>query len=88
VAFEGAVEPEVTAAGRIAAKPKSSLTVCTRVDGKSYAVSVNGKTIATWTDARLRAGGIGFMGGPEERARLYWARLTSSGSPAKEYQKR
>jgi hypothetical protein len=78
----------VAVAGRIAAKPKSSLTVRTRVDGKSYTVSVNGKTIATWTDARLRIGGIGFVGSPEQRARLYWVRLSSLGSPAKEYQKR
>jgi hypothetical protein len=88
VMFEGAAEPEVTVAGRIAAKPKSSLTVRTRVDGESYTVSVNGKTIATWTDARLPIGGVGFMGSPEDRARLYWVRLSSSGSPAEEYRKR
>jgi hypothetical protein len=88
VVFEGAAEPEVTEPGRIGAKPKSSLTVRTRVDGESYTVSVNGKTIATWTDARLPIGGIGFMGSPEDRARLYWVRLSSAGSPAKEYQKR
>jgi hypothetical protein len=88
VVFEGAAETEVTVAGRIAAKPKSSLTVRTRVDGESYTVSVNGKSIATWTDARLPIGGIGFMGLPGERARLYWVRLSSSGSPAGEHQKK
>jgi hypothetical protein len=88
VVFEGAAEPEVITAGRVAAKPKSSLTVRTRVDGESYTVSVNGKTIATWTDARLPIGGIGFMGAPEDRARLYWVRLSSSGRPGQEYQKR
>jgi hypothetical protein len=88
VVFERAAETEVTVAGRIAAKPKSSLTVRTRVDGESYTVSVNGKSIATWTDARLPIGGIGFMGLPEERARLYWVRLSSSGSPAGEHQRK
>jgi hypothetical protein len=85
--FEGAAEPEVAGAVRIAAKPKSSLTVSTRVDGESYTVSVNGETIAAWTDGRLPIGGIGFMGAPEDRARLYWVRL-SSGSPAREYRKK
>jgi hypothetical protein len=88
VVFEGTAQPQVTAALRIAAKPKSSLTVSTRVDGESYTVSVNGQTIDTWTDARLPIGGIGFMGSPEDRARLYWVRLSSSGSPAREYRKR
>jgi hypothetical protein len=87
VVFAGAAEPEVAGAVRIAAKPKSSLTVSTRVDGESYTVSVNGKTIAAWTDGRLPIGGIGFMGAPEDRARLYWVRL-SSGSPAREYRKK
>ena len=86
--FEGAAEPEVTADGRLTAKPKSSLTVRTRVDGGSYSVSVAGKTIAAWTDARLPVGGIGFVGTPDDRARLYWVRLSSSGSPGKEGQKR
>jgi hypothetical protein len=88
VVFDGVAEPEVIADGRIAAKPKSSLTVRTRVDGDNYTVSVAGNTIATWTDARLPVGGIGFMGAPDERARLYWVRLSSSGSPGKEGQKR
>ena len=64
------------------------MTVRTRVHGETYSVLVDGKTVATWTDARLPMGGIGFMGTPEDRARLYWIRLSFPGSPAKEYQKR
>lgn len=88
VVFKGAAEPEVTTAERIRAKPKSSLSVRTRVDGDNYTVSVNGAPIATWIDARLPIGGIGFMGSPEDRARLYWVRLSYSESPAEEYRKR
>jgi hypothetical protein len=87
VLFEGAAEPSVTAAGRIAAKPKSAVTVRTHVQGQTFTVTVNGTPMDTWTDTRLPIGGIGFMGTPADRARLYWIRLSTTGSPAKEYRK-
>jgi hypothetical protein len=34
------------------------------------------------------AGGIGFVGAPEERARLYWVKVTPIGHTSKEYSKR
>jgi hypothetical protein len=48
---------------------------------------VDGKTIDTWNDDRFPMGGIGFTGAPDDRARLYWVRLSSTESTAKEYQK-
>jgi hypothetical protein len=86
--FDGAAEPAVTAAGRIAAKPKSALTVRTHVQGQTFTISVNGAPMDTWTDTRLPIGGVGFFGTPEDRARLYWIRLSSIGSPGKEYRKK
>ena len=85
--FDGVAEPAVTAARRIAAKPKSTLTVRTRVQGPAFTVAVNGTTMDTWTDRRLPIGGVGFMGTPEDRARLYWIRLSTTESPGKEYRK-
>ncbi|HMC57811.1 MAG TPA: hypothetical protein VKJ01_01345 [Candidatus Solibacter sp.] len=92
VRFEGVAEAAFTAAGRIAAKPKSAITVRTRVQGQAFTVTVNGTPIDTWTDTRLPIGGIGFIGTPEDRARLYWIRLSTNGSPGtgspgKEYRK-
>jgi hypothetical protein len=86
--FEGESEPTFTAAERMAAKPKSALTVGTHVQGQTFTVTVNGTPADTWTDTRLPIGGIGFMGTPEDRARLYWIRLSTIGSPGKEYRKR
>jgi hypothetical protein len=83
VVIEGVAEPEVTVAARIAHKAKSALRVHTHVDGERYTVAVDGKTIATWTETRLPMGGVGFVGAPEDRARLYWVRLSSAGSPAR-----
>jgi hypothetical protein len=87
VLIDGAAEAPVTA-GRMAAKPKSALTVRTQVQGQTFTVTVNGTALETWTDSRLPIGGVGFMGTPEDRARLYWIRLSSTGSPGKEYRKK
>jgi hypothetical protein len=47
---------------------------------------VDGHNIDAWTDNRLPMGGIGFSGTADDRARLYWVRLTSTEFTAKEYQ--
>jgi hypothetical protein len=62
------------------------MTVSTRVEGDSFTVSVDGKTIESWDDDRFPMGGVGFQGAPEDRARLYWVRLSSTESTAKEHQ--
>jgi len=71
-----------------AAGGKTALTVRTRVAGNEFTVSIDGQAIDTWTDARLSAGGIGFVGSAEERARLYWVKVTPIGHTSKEYAKR
>jgi len=62
--------------------------VRTRVAGNEFTISLDGQAIDTWTDARLTAGGVGFVGSPEERARLYWVKVTPIGHTSKEYSKR
>ena len=80
----GAAQSGVRAAQRHAARPRAAMTVRTEVSGNTFAVSIGGKTIDTWTDDRLPIGGIGFIGAPDDRARLYWVRLSSTGSLGKE----
>jgi hypothetical protein len=67
---------------------KTAVTLRTRVAGNEFTVSLDGQVIDTWTDARLPAGGIGFVGAPAERARLYWVKVTPIGHLSKEYSKR
>jgi hypothetical protein len=45
-----------------------------------FAVAVDGDTICRWSDSRLPSGGIGFLADGEDRARLYWVRLSSPAS--------
>ena len=84
----GEAEEAVLAPQRIAGKSRSAMTVRTQVIGSEFMVSVDGKTVDHWTEDRLSMGGIGFQGAADDRARLYWVRLSSPQSIPKEYQTR
>ena len=75
---------EVRAAKRVPGKPRTTMTVGTRVTGDTFAVSVDGTDIDFWNDDRFPMGGVGFMGAPDDRARLYWVRLSSTELTGKE----
>src|SRR5664279_1359263 len=72
----------------VAHSPRWAATVSTSVSGDSFTVKVDGKSIDCWDDDRFPMGGIGFTGAPDDPARLYWVRLSSTELTAKEYQTR
>lgn len=86
----GACSPAVTVSIRppSAATPspggKTALTVRMCLRGSEFTLYLDGRAVDTWTDERFPAGGIGFFGTPDDRARLYWVRLTPAGIPTKE----
>lgn len=85
----GVSEPAVTLpiqppSGKSSPGGKTALTVRLSVRGNEFTLYLDGQTVDTWTDARFPVGGIGFVGTPEDRARLYWVRLTPTGIPTKE----
>jgi hypothetical protein len=82
----GAAQPPVLAPQRIPGKPRAAMTIGTVVSGDSFTVTVDGNTIDSWDDDRFPMGGVGFIGTPTDRARLYWVRISSSELSAKEYQ--
>ncbi len=84
----GAEQELVTSPQLQPGKPRSAMTVTTRVSGHTFTVSVDGKNIDTWNDDRFPMGGIGFSGASDDRARLYWVRLSSTELNGKEYQKK
>ena len=88
VVRNGVAETAVIAPARIPGKPRAAMTVRTQVTGDTFEISVDGKPMDTWQEDRLYCGGIGFMGTPEDRARLYWVRLSSTETIGKEYQKK
>lgn len=84
----GVSELAATTPIRIALNRKNAVTIRLRATENEFTVSLDGQVIDTWTDSRLPFGGIGFMGAPDDRARIYWVRLSPAGSPGKEYPKR
>jgi hypothetical protein len=84
VTQNGVSEAAVAASQRVAGKPRTAMTVRMSVAGPVFSVSIDGKTIESWVDDRLATGGVGFMGMPDDRARLYWVRVQSPASPNKE----
>jgi hypothetical protein len=66
---------------------KTAITVHMRLQGNEFTLYLDGQTVDTWTDSRFPVGGIGFIGTPDDRARLYWVRLTPAGIPKKEHRK-
>jgi hypothetical protein len=81
----GTAETPVISSQRAAGKPRTAMTVRMSVAGPVFSVSVDGKTIDSWVDDRLATGGVGFMGAADDRARIYWVRVSSPAAPSKEY---
>ena len=80
----GVTEAKVVAPNRVPGKKRSAITIRTEVSESSFAVSVDGKTVDMWTENRLPSGGVGFTGTPDDRARLYWVKVSSSQNTGKE----
>jgi hypothetical protein len=46
------------------------------IRGDQFRASVNGHVVDSWTDGLLRAGGVGFVSGKGEAARVRWIRVS------------
>jgi hypothetical protein len=75
----GVSELAATTPIRFALNRKNAVTIRLRAAGSDFSVSLDGQVIDTWTDSRLPVGGIGFIGAPDDRARIYWVRLSPAG---------
>jgi hypothetical protein len=47
-----------------------------RVRGDRFTTMVNGQAVDSWTDRRLRRGGVGFFNDPGERSILHWVSIS------------
>jgi len=55
---------------------KGAFNVHLSAIGDDFTVTLDSKVIETWQDSMLPAGGIGFLGAPDDRARIYWVRVS------------
>jgi hypothetical protein len=64
-------------------RPGSAFTVKTRASQNDFTIWLDGELAAKWTDGRLPTGGIGFMAPRDDRARVYWVRLSQADGNSK-----
>ncbi len=48
------------------------------VKGNQFLTSIEGQLVDTWSDDRLKSGGVGFFTEGSEKARLYWMKITKN----------
>jgi hypothetical protein len=48
------------------------------VKGNQFLTSIEGQLVDTWSDDRLKSGGVGFFAEGSEKARLYWMKITKN----------
>jgi len=62
-------------------RPGAAFTVKTRATQNDFTIWLDGELAARWTDGRLPTGGIGFVASRDDRARVYWVRLSPVDGP-------
>jgi hypothetical protein len=80
----GVAEPDVAVPLANPPSPKTAVNVRMTAIGGDFAVWLDGQKIDGWSDNRLSVGGIGFTGAQDDRARIYWVKISPAGAPAKE----
>jgi len=48
------------------------------VKGNQFLTSIEGQLVDSWSDDRLKSGGVGFFSEGSEKARLYWMKITKN----------
>jgi len=77
----GIEEPAATSPLPGVLRPGAAFTVKTRAWQNDFTIWLDGELAAKWTDGRLPTGGIGFMAPRDDRARVYWVRLSQLDGP-------
>lgn len=48
------------------------------VKGNTFLTSIEGQLVDSWSDSKLKSGGVGFFTEGSEKARLYWMKVTKN----------
>jgi hypothetical protein len=73
--IDGRQSDPIQVPSRIVAHNETPYRVAMNIQGRSFVTSVEGEVVDSWSDDRLRSGGVGFFSDSGERARLYWMKL-------------
>jgi hypothetical protein len=77
----GVEEPAAAAPLPGVLRPGAAFTVKVLALQNDFTIWLDGEMAARWTDGRLSVGGIGFVAPRDDRARVYWVRLSQPNSP-------
>jgi hypothetical protein len=48
------------------------------VKGNQFMTSIEGQVVDSWSDNKLKTGGVGFFTENSDKARLYWMKITKN----------
>jgi hypothetical protein len=68
--------PKVSVALPFSVQNDTLYQVEMNIRGDQFRASVNGHVVDSWSDGQLRAGGVGFVSGKGETARVRWIRVS------------
>jgi hypothetical protein len=73
---DGKADGRVDTVAPIGARADQLYRVMMDVHGDDFALSVQGQIVDSWSEPRLRHGGIGFFSARGEQSRLRWVQIT------------
>ncbi len=73
---DGKADSRVDTVAHIDARADQLYRVRMDVHGDDFALSVQGQLVDSWSESRLRRGGIGFFSARGEQSRLRWVQIT------------
>ncbi len=73
---DGKADARVDTVAPIGARADQLYRVMMDVHGDDFALSVQGQLVDSWSEPRLRRGGIGFFSARGEQSRLRWVQIT------------
>jgi hypothetical protein len=66
-------------------EPGRTYEVAMRVSGSRFVTLIDGQVVDSWTDGRLRKGGVGFFASPGDRSTVHWASVVERSSFAERF---
>ena len=73
----GREEPAVRIPLQVALRSRAAFKVQTTAADGEFTTAIDGQVVDRWSDDRLREGGAGFLAAKDDRARLYWMKVSS-----------
>ncbi len=75
--IEGEQDDEVQSPATLYIAPNTPFPVRVDIKGNQFIASIHGREVDSWSDGRLKSGGVGFFTEKWARNRLLWMRVSN-----------